>query len=242
MYDIAKKYYKLYQGGCMIIGICDDDKTVRTKIQNICEKIFLKFSEEIEILQFADGLEIANKIVDILILDIDMPNVSGIEVKERIQDEGLDTVIIFVTNHDEFVLQAFGKNVIGFVNKSNMDNQLEAFLKSAIKIKNKNIIIEGINSKDILFIKSEQVYCNVYISNNEQCCLIRSSIKELEKVLNGTALVKVHKSYIVNFEYVDAISNGEFVIGEKRIPISTRLRTKVIAKYKDYCRENARYC
>ena len=226
----------------MIIGICDDERNVRTEIQGICERVFSKYSEEIEILQFADGSEIVNKIVDILILDIDMPNVSGIEVKQRFQDEGSDTVIIFVTSHDEFVLQAFGKNVIGFVNKANMVSQLGTFLESAIKIKSRNVIIDGINSKDILFIKSEQVYCYVYFNNSEQYRLIRNSIKELEKTLAGTALVKVHKSYIVNFEYVDTFSKGELVIGDNKIPISARLRTKVIGKYKEYCRENARYC
>lgn len=226
----------------MIVGICDDEKNIRTEIQGICENVFSSYNEEVEIVQFADGSEVVNKIVDILILDIDMPNTSGIEVKQQFQNEGLDTVIIFVTSHDEFVWQAFGKNVIGFIKKTNLANQLEMFLESAIKIINRNVIIEGINSKDILFIKSEQVYCYVYIHNSEQYRLIRGSIKKLEKALAGTALIKVHKSYIVNFKYVDAVHNGEFVIGENKIPISTRLRTKVIGRYKKYCRENARYC
>lgn len=225
----------------MILGICDDEKEMRTMLDRICRDFFMKYGEPVELQHFSCGDEIEDSILDILILDIDMPGQNGIEVKQKLQFIGAKTLIIFVTSHDEYMPQAFGKNVIGFVRKTCIEEQLHPLLQAAVQIIGKNVIVDGYNSKDILYIQSQQNYCNFFLAN-DQTYLSRNSIKQLEKDLHGTTLVKIHKSYIVNFSYIDKFSEDQVWIQGKSLPISIRLRTKVGQKYKEYCRENARYC
>lgn len=224
----------------MIVGICDDELAMRAKIYGICTDIFNKYGEEIRIIMFTDGAKICETGIDILILDVDIPVMNGIEVKQRLQKNESETLIIFVTNHDEYMPQAFGKNVIGFVSKSKLEERFAESLEEAIRIKSRNKIIEGINSKNILYIQAAQEYCMLMLKDGSHK-LVRDSIKEIEKKLSGTSMVKIHKSYIVNFAYVECIQDRAAIIGKIHLPISVRNMAAVCERYKKFCFNSAVY-
>ena len=92
----------------MIVGICDDEEQMRDKIEKLCRKNYNIQNVQYE--QFADGEEVENTNVNIniLILDIKMPKVGGIEVKNIFEEQKKNTLIIFVTNHGELIHEAFG--------------------------------------------------------------------------------------------------------------------------------------
>ena len=85
------------------------------------------------------------------------------------------------------------------------------------------------------FITHEGMKCAIKVKGMENKHYLRGALKEMEKLLIGTPLVKVHKSYIVNMEYVDSIDDGIVRIGDVRIPVSVRKRKVVKDKYRDYC-------
>lgn len=101
----------------MVIGICDDENVIRDKIEKICINETKKYCEDVVIQKYSDGREVLEKDFDILILDIEMEDVDGIVVKNYFQKRKKDTIIIFVTSHNEMMSQAFGVNVMGFVAK-----------------------------------------------------------------------------------------------------------------------------
>ena len=68
----------------MFIGICDDDNIMRERIERVCKDVTKKYNEETIIKKYKDGQEITDQNIDILILDIEMPMVGGIAVKERL--------------------------------------------------------------------------------------------------------------------------------------------------------------
>ena len=117
----------------MVIGICDDENVIRDKIEKICINETKKYCEDVVIQKYSDGREVLEKDFDILILDIEMEDVDGIVVKNYFQKRKKDTIIIFVTSHNEMMSQAFGVNVMGFVAKSYLDNQLQVMLDGAMK-------------------------------------------------------------------------------------------------------------
>ena len=149
----------------MIIGICDDENVMREAEEKICRSIIQNYGDDIvQIETFSDGKEVLEGEYDILILDIEMEDVDGIAVKNYFQNRKKDTIIIFVTSHDEMMSQAFGVNVMGFVTKKYLDSQLPVMLDNAIKRVINTVNIDGIDSRNICYIQAEHVYNILHLS------------------------------------------------------------------------------
>lgn len=228
----------------MIIGICDDSAADRENVRRTCLEIMKKYSIEYEIIEFTDGEEVfkCDKNLDLLVLDIEMPNLTGIEVKQRLQKIDKATMIIFVTSHDELAISAFGIHVYGFVVKKLWKEQLPDLMSSAIEILNQSVLVDGdIDSRKIVYIKSERVYSRLFLSDGSEK-LIRISLSELEGQLVQVSFIRVHKTFLVNPQWIKSIKDREIVMERGKVPISVRLCGEVKHKYKEYCEKNARYC
>lgn len=107
---VEKRYH-------MRIGICDDSQQELQITENWCRKYFeqSKFSDlEVELVCSTEWENLAGQELDLLLLDIEMPERDGISIKEEIGN-GERPLIVFVTGYEEYMPRAFGKNVIGFV-------------------------------------------------------------------------------------------------------------------------------
>lgn len=225
----------------MVIGICDDEKVIRDKIEKICVNVTGEYDTDTAVKTYSDGKEVVEENFDILILDIEMKDVGGIAVKNYFQNRKKDTIIIFVTSHNEMMSQAFGVNVMGFVTKSYLDNQLPVMLESAIKRVLNTVSIEGVDSRKVCYIQAEHVYNILHLENDTEMS-VRCSSADLEKMLEGVGFIRVHRTYIINMAYVEHIRDKSVVINGKEIPVSSRLKSRLKNEYSRYCRENARYC
>lgn len=225
----------------MVIGICDDENVIRDKIEKICINETKKYCEDVVIQKYSDGREVLEKDFDILILDIEMEDVDGIVVKNYFQKRKKDTIIIFVTSHNEMMSQAFGVNVMGFVTKSYLDNQLQVMLDGAMKRVMNTVSIEGVDSRKVCYIQAEHVY-NILHLENETEVSVRCSSADLEKMLEVVGFIRVHRTYIINMAYVDHIKDKTVLVNKREIPVSARLKSRLRKEYSRYCRENARYC
>lgn len=225
----------------MVIGICDDEKVIREKIEKICVNVTGEYDTDTAMKTYSDGKEVLEENFDILILDIEMEDVDGIAVKNYFQSRKKDTIIIFVTSHNEMMSQAFGVNVMGFVTKSYLDNQLPVMLESAIKRVMNTVNIEGVDSRKVCYIEAEHIYNILHLENDTEMS-VRCSSADLEKMLEGVGFIRVHRTYIINMAYVEHIRDKSVVINGKEIPVSSRLKSRLKKEYSRYCRENARYC
>lgn len=225
----------------MVIGICDDENVIRDKIEKICINETKKYCEDVVIQKYSDGREVLEKDFDILILDIEMEDVDGIVVKNYFQKRKKDTIIIFVTSHNEMMSQAFGVNVMGFVAKSYLDNQLQVMLDGAMKRVMNTVSIEGVDSRKVCYIQAEHIY-NILHLENETEVSVRCSSADLEKMLEGVGFIRVHRTYIINMAYVDHIKDKTVLVNKREILVSARLKSRLRKEYSRYCRENARYC
>lgn len=225
----------------MVIGICDDENVIRDKIEKICINETKKYCEDVVIQKYSDGREVLEKDFDILILDIEMEDVYGIVVKNYFQKRKKDTIIIFVTSHNEMMSQAFGVNVMGFVTKSYLDNQLQVMLDDAMKRVMNTVSIEGVDSRKVCYIQAEHIY-NILHLENETEVSVRCSSADLEKMLEVVGFIRVHRTYIINMAYVDHIKDKTVLVNKREIPVSARLKSRLRKEYSRYCRENARYC
>ncbi len=107
----------------------DSEKTME-EIIKICKNIMDSFPVKCEMIEFTNGEIFLSfqESLDILVLDIELPKINRITIKNRLQERREETLIIFVINHEELIKEVFGIYVIGFVNKLEMETQLMAML------------------------------------------------------------------------------------------------------------------
>ncbi len=153
------------------LGICDDNEKDLRKIYKICKETISKVKMEYKITMYNSGYKLLLDIseINLLILDIDMPEINGIDIKNQIQNLNKDIIIIFVTNYNKFMHMAFGIHVYGFIEKKDINIQFQKMLVSAINMMERYVIInEELDSRNIRYIKSERVYSDLFMGNGKK--------------------------------------------------------------------------
>lgn len=220
----------------MLIGVCEDDEMMLQCLAKVTEKQLVKEGLSYEIITFTEAEKMLDydRTIDILLLDIKLPGMSGVELKNRMLAERIDTTIIFVTGYGSFISEAFGINVFDFVMKDMITEKLPAILHRLICIKQNYMVFEnGVSSKDILYIRVEHIYCKMLLLDGT-LVEIRKSMQEMEKMLEGLDFVRIHRSYLVNMKWVEEVVKGKVIIGGTRLPVSRRLYKEVLRKLRRY--------
>lgn len=231
----------------MKIAICDDEEVVRNQLENICEKA-KKDGDEIYI--YGNGREILDdlpkKNFDLLFLDIEMPQINGIEIKNRIEGMNRFPCIVFVTSHEKYVLDAYGLGVIKFVKKPIEEFEISEAMERCRNLYNNRrvIVVRDINSesrsfmqKDIVYIKSEGVYSAVHFNGGVKF-LVRRSLSEWEKDLDNEAFCRLSRSLLINFDKVNRLNDCFFMENGDRLKIPRRKGT-VRKQYWEYIERGA---
>ncbi|MGY3212086.1 LytR/AlgR family response regulator transcription factor [Mucilaginibacter sp. HD30] len=182
---------------------------------------------------------LAKEAVDLIFLDVNMPNMGGLEFAALV-DPAIQ--IVFTTAHSQHAVKGFDIDIADFLLKpityprflqacervqKNIDkNDLEPGTRE-----NQSLFVkDGYNwvrvyIKDLLYVKAEDNYINMVEA--ERQTLVRMTVQEfLSKVPVGS-FIRVHKSYAVNLAYIEGLQNNTLVIGDGIIPISKTFTDQV---------------
>lgn len=173
--------------------------------------------------------------VDLLLLDINMPKLSGINFYKSLANKPL---VIFTTAYPEFALDGFELNAVDYLMKPiPFDRFLQGIQKVKARLKTQQEPPEYIMLKvdkklyrsafhDILFFEAFGDYAKVHFAS--QVLIITSTMKKMEAELPKELFVRVHKSYIVNITKVEFIEGNQIKIGSKLIPIGMSYRENLL--------------
>ena len=225
------------------IAICDDEEVYRENTEKECKAYFLEKKEEIAIDFFVSGKELleTEKEYDILFLDIEMPDSDGIRVKEFFENNKKETGIIFLTSHEERVLEAFGKNVLSFLRKP---LEVQKFRKAMDKVmidiqgatleieENDELIILPI--RQIKYVEAQDKYTTVVTKAGSH--MFRKTMRFWEDQLPKQGFGRIHKSFLVNFEFFVKEKDEVILEKNKRVKISRKNKEEVMNQYKGYLR------
>lgn len=213
---------------CIIV---DDDELSQLTLRKCVEQV--KFLNLIAVCN--DALEatevLANNSVDLVFLDIEMPNMSGIDLVKNFEVPQ----IIFVTSKAEFAPEAFDLDVTDFIIKP---VELPRFLKAcdrALQNAQGRTVTEGegsgyvfvkhdsryikIKMEEIHYVEALADYVNIYLENSRHTIL--STMKAIEAKLPEKEFVRVHRSYIVRIDKIVEIEDNTIILhGNKLIPVS----------------------
>ncbi len=225
---------------CIII---DDNEIDRLTVQSFVSRnsIFNLLGVFEDAFDALNVLE--NEKIDVLFLDIDMPNINGIELRKRFTDI---PICIFISSYPEFAVESFELNTLDFIVKP---LKYERFSKAVIRIQEylelrekaqlfeANIggdtvyIKEGtqkikIKLHDILYLEALKDYTKIVMPNNRFCVL--SSLGVLIKEDNFTNFVRIHRSYAIQKHHVSKIQAAEVILSNNLpLPIGRSFRDNI---------------
>lgn len=214
---------------CMIID--DDEMSRRTLDQLVSQTENLELSDTCN--NAIEAMSILHsKKVDLLLLDIEMPGISG---PQLIKSMKKPPMIIVVTSNKEHALQAFELNVIDFLIKP---VTRERFLKSIEKAReywnqskneiefskdylyiNHNGKRISIHQNDILFIESKVGAISIVTEDKEYPVSI--NLNSMDGKLDPERFMKIHRSFIVNLSHLSSIHENKVLINEHVLPIGS---------------------
>jgi DNA-binding LytR/AlgR family response regulator len=222
---------------CLII---DDEPVARSGMEEYVNEVdFLNLVGKCENSLKAASYLIDHR-VDLLLLDIHMPRLSGIEFLKTLKDPPM---AIFTTAYSEYALEGYSLDIIDYLMKPvSFDRFLRAVQKAsdfyALKHKAKAVDqeyffikcdskYERINFSDLLFIESLQNY--VVIHTSERKYITYLTLSAVEEQLPHQQFMKIHKSYLIALNKVKAIEGNEVVLqNNHHIPISRALKDEVM--------------
>jgi two-component system, LytTR family, response regulator len=174
--------------------------------------------------------------VDIVFLDMQMPELTGIQVLKII---GTGYKVIFTTAYTDYALDGYEYNITDYLLKP---ISFERFTKAIEKIKQNNNAIQQksvVAEDDYIFIKSDSKMIKINLANilfieglkdylsiqtTTEKLITLQNLKTFEHHLNPQQFMRVHKSYIVSLNKIDTIERNRIFIGEHVIPVGDTYR------------------
>lgn len=226
----------------LVLGLCDDEKLIHKCVERIlggyesgrrCQLILLHFYSAKEILAF-DGE------MDVLLLDIDMPEMDGIEVAQQLNRRGILYKIIMLTSKVERFKETFQIGAFRFVTKPIMEDELfqaiddvwERMIGRKEMILYSNRVQVSIQQQDILYIMADRTRTIVFTKNTSYQS--EQSLEQWEQELEKKMFFRTHRSYIVNLGKIESLDKEAILVSGEKIPVSKRKRREVEAAYGAY--------
>lgn len=227
---------------CVVV---DDEPMALNLVESYVEKTpFLELKKKcgsaIEAMAF-----IKDDPVDLLLLDIQMPDLTGIEFSKMLPKE---TRVIFTTAFDQYALEGFKVEALDYLLKPFDYAEFLAAVNKAhtwftLVRGNKEAIVSA--EKEFLFVKSEykqlrikladvlyfeglKDYIKIWLKDNPKPILTLMSLKSLQEELPETQFMRVHRSFIVSLKNINVVERGQIIINKQRITVSEQYKDKFL--------------
>ncbi len=222
---------------CIIV---DDDIMARKSLERLCQKV-----EGLNVVgSFESGQEgldfIGTTSVDLIFLDIEMPDLSGLEFLEKAT---VLPQVIFTTSKTEYAFDAFEYQVTDFLKKPLALPRFAIAIEKAKEVQRQNNEYKA-KSREV-YIKTDGRYIRlpydeilyfenagdyVKVQTKSASYIIHSTLKAIDAKLRSFEFLKVHRSYIINLKQIKDIEENTLVIEKKVIPISRANKPVLMAK------------
>lgn len=213
------------------IAICEDEKEQQELLKSYIDQIFdgLSVKYELEIYNLGEELlDSYSKDIDILLLDIQMGQINGMDTARKIRELDDKVEIIFITSLIEYVLEGYEVRAYRYLIKPIKYDDLKNNVINCIKeidIKNKYIIIKEngnrikLDINEITYIEVQKEDITIHTLN--QIYKIKGTMNNIEKEINCIRFFRCHKSYLVNLEHVKSIKQYVAMLeNSEEVPIS----------------------
>ncbi len=221
----------------MKIAICDDDQLFTEILREKIEIIFTAENLNFDISIFNNSTNLIDSVsqYDMIFLDVEMPDVSGEKIAHRIIASKYKTLVIFVTNHDDFVSKSFRYKPFGFIRKNKLDFELQETIFNLKEYLSDNTLLflfeyQGktmtVKFHEIVYIEVIGHYTTMHTVTREFKLL--KTLSAIEKQLQHKGFIRTHKSFLVNCDHIFSVEKNCVILNSgQKIPLSRHRITDV---------------
>jgi DNA-binding LytR/AlgR family response regulator len=215
---------------CIIV---DDNKMARMALKQMVSQ-----AQNLELVaECSNAMEAYNQLavngIDLLFLDIEMPEMSGIDLIKKLGAK--KPLIVFTTAKTDYAVEAFELNVVDYLVKPITQPRLLQAVEKAeealdsnkqeVKVEEQGFVfvkdngmLKRISIDDILFLEAMGDYVKVHTAPKFH--VVHATLKSIEEKLPASKFLRVHRSYIVAINKIDFIQEGTISIGKTSIPVA----------------------
>ena len=223
------------------VALCDDDPHFLKQLRQATAQWFTERQIIFSAIEFSSAKHLLDSVketsYDVFFLDIEMPEVDGMQLAKLIRETLPDSIIIFLTPHDEFAPDGYRVQALRYLSKQTWKKFLSEALDAATAQVEKQGTgsltvshygnIQRIPHRDILYIRHISRYCEIAIKAGETIQDDRG-IKKLFEIIGDGRFIFIDRGAFINLDYLQKIENGQAVMTNGHsLPISRRLLPQV---------------
>ena len=244
------------------IAICDDDPIFLDDFENTLNKSFENAGQQIIIFKFSFGKSLIEKvekekqIFDIIVLDVDMPKISGFQVAQRLRELNAAFILLFTTYIERQSREGYFYGAFRYIFKNNLQAEISEAVTSImnkigasdageenvmLKYRNSGVLEDLLLKKtDIILLKMEKTRRVTLKSVYSEYELIVKPLTEYVEILKPPTFNLILRNYILNFNHIECVKNGFFVLtGGLKVPLGIKreARKASMEKYLKFLEE-----
>lgn len=232
----------------MRLAYCDDEEIQLEYAQKLAETWAVRYGEPMTYLAYKSAKELLFENMDsypfdLLILDIDMDGMNGMELAHKIREKDVMLPILFLTNRKEYVFEGYEVQALRYLLKPLDEEKLFPILDElcTMEKKEKEYVILSIAGENIKLEQDEILYVEVnghylMIHTAKDVYEVKMSLAEMSETLTD-AFVATHRSFMVNLEHVERVMRTECLLSDgSSVPISRNCYKAVNEAFIQYYR------
>lgn len=230
------------------IALVEDDRVYREELMQFLKRYEQESNEKFHITTFTDGDEIVDGYscsFDIILMDIVMKYMNGMDAAERIREMDSEVVIIFITNTPQYAMKGYMVDALDYVLKPityfSFSQRIDRALARMKKRTKKYLSISykgGIKKLDVSQITYVEVRDHDLIFHTaEQEYLSKGTLSDVEQSLEQQPFFRCNKCYLVNLEYVEGVQNNDILVAGDLVQVSRAKRKALLDALNNYINE-----
>lgn len=218
-------------------AVCDDNQSHLNEIRDTICKLSDNHDVEVfthktadDLLEFMEDKKSKEySLPDFVLIDIEMPDINGIELAKQIKDMYPEVCLVLVTSYIEYAVKGYEAKADRYLLKpikiEDIETLVEDFMREQNKVK--KIIVKDkeqehlISIRDILYISAEDKYTIIYTENNRY--FDYKSLKDYEEILGDYGFYRIHRKHLINMYHHKSLRKGFVTLGgDVELPLSRR--------------------
>lgn len=224
------------------IAVCDDERAAARHIAASVQGRFQARNHPAEVDQYTDAEELERRLADgthydILLLDIDMPGLDGIELCRRFRARSGDALVVFISNKEDLVFQTFDVQPFRFIRKNFFSEEIDKLCLDLmgemdrrsdkwLRFEDQQGTIHAVNIRKLLYAEAAGKLCRLVTAESEE--EIRYRFNDLAELLKKDSFIQIHRSYMANPYYIFRIDKETVLLDNGTVlPLSRRRRDEI---------------
>lgn len=223
------------------IALCDDDLPFLQHLHQAAGQWFADHQIPFSCTDFSSAKLLLDSLqtirFDLFFLDIETPEMDGMQLAKQIRETLPDSVILFLTSHDEFAPDGYRVQALRYLSKQTWKKYLNEALSAAMaqleKQESGSLAVshygnlQRIPYREILYIRHIARYCQI-VTRAGKTIQDERGIKKLFEIIGDERFIFIDRGAFINLDYIQRIENGQAVMtNNDSLPISRRLLPQV---------------